>query len=793
MRAPPPICLSVCDITHTHRRAGQIFGIGPATMRAPPSAGLVLQAAWIDEALDLPVFRDAVLSIRSCALSHAPFTPPLPKQPSVFQQQSPVGHTRIVAEPDGFEPHIQAAVDNAAVPRRDPWKLASADVAAAVSFVAAHSADTCALHAKRLHVTATMEQVADSLRPLSLWLVQFAPAHVRTLPTAVHVPLVAAVVAAIDWPDKLLHAKLMFGSPVVGDLPASGLFRPKERPAVKPAPSFDRRAWVDELERRMHRRGRRSTHKSAKFDDLALSKSYDEAKAGWADGPFSKEEMYRRYPDGFWPSRRFGVLQKGAIRPCDDCRESELNDHSTTHEGVVSDGAEFPATLADLFYSLLGPSTELAGGCDDWKKAYRQIPVDDTSCSVVAAWDPAAKAVRYFITKGHCFGAVAAVNSFNALAHFLTGASRRLYGACCGNYFDDHVFVEPTYAGCSAQDGLLSLARLMGFLFDLDEKHQPMMREFVYLGVVNDLHHTAEGKVLLKVLPARREALVQACGDFLKAGRMSPAEASSLRGKLFFAATTAYGRVGRAALQPFIQRQWSRSKSNRMTQPLILSLRFFITLLNNMPDREITLSPCSRPPVLVWSDASWEKMVGWLGFVVYDPEQARFFYSDSEVPPHILSLFVQKKQKIGQCEILAASMVYTSMPETFRGRSVIHWIDNTSAISCLLHGYSGKADSALLVNAFHLFNAGLRANIHFEYVESKANVSDLPSRRELSYLLCTLAAKRVPTVIHPQSTWEGPIRHFIFAGMQPCHVPTRKRGSRTRGARGPRPSLSSSA
>ena len=58
-----------------------------------------------------------------------------------------------------------------------------------------------------------------------------------------------------------------------------------------------------------------------------------------------------------------------------------------------------------------------------------------------------------------------------------------------------------------------------------------------------------------------------------------------------------------------------------------------------------------------------------------------------------------------------------------RDRQVIHWIDNTSAISCLIHGYSGKADSALLVNAFNLFNAGLKSRIHYEYVESKANTS----------------------------------------------------------------------
>ena len=132
-----------------------------------------------------------------------------------------------------------------------------------------------------------------------------------------------------------------------------------------------------------------------------------------------------------------------------------------------------------------------------------------------------------------------------------------------------------------------------------------------------------------------------------------------------------------------------------------MALKFFIVLLHHIPDREIHLAPDHRRPLLVWSDASWEHGIGWLGFVVYDPERARFFYSDSCVPEHVLDLFVHKKQKIGQCELLAASVVYTSMPELFRARQVIHWIDNTSAISCLIHGYSGKVDSALLVNAFH--------------------------------------------------------------------------------------------
>ena len=148
----------------------------------------------------------------------------------------------------------------------------------------------------------------------------------------------------------------------------------------------------------------------------------------------------------------------------------------------------------------------------------------------------------------------------------------------------------------------------------------------------------------------------------------------------------------------------------------------------------------------------------------------RFIHSDSHVPDFVLDMFVAKKQKIGQCEILAANAVYYSLPDLFRDRQVVHWIDNTSAISCLVHGYSGKVDSALLVNAFNLFNAGLKARIHYEYVESKANVADLPSRREFEFLLLQLGSRAVPMRLLDASTWSGPLRNFI-AMARPADSP----------------------
>ena len=60
-----------------------------------------------------------------------------------------------------------------------------------------------------------------------------------------------------------------------------------------------------------------------------------------------------------------------------------------------------------------------------------------------------------------------------------------------------------------------------------------------------------------------------------------------------------------------------------------------------------------------------------------------------------------KEQYIGQLELLAAVMAYTTFPDLLSGQYVIHWIDNESAVYSLVKGYCGAADSARLVNVFH--------------------------------------------------------------------------------------------
>ena len=77
-----------------------------------------------------------------------------------------------------------------------------------------------------------------------------------------------------------------------------------------------------------------------------------------------------------------------------------------------------------------------------------------------------------------------------------------------------------------------------------------------------------------------------------------------------------------------------------------------------------------------------------------------------------------------------------------------------------------------MVNAFFLQLAGLRASVYFDYVPSKANIADLPSRDAISELRVELRGFRV----HPGSThtlqtphvgrWAAPLEHWIRRGLR---------------------------
>ena len=682
------------------------------------------------------------------------------------------------------------------MPQHNPSASAPPDLVAAVDLVSSFHDNPAGLHSWRLSQQRLLADAQRRLAPLSRSLLPHVPQHIRELPNSPDPLLLDALSLASGLPDASLGFSVLVGFVTVGDVPDTGLFRPQPRAAsVRPA-RFAHRKWVGTLHRSILKRGARLTAPQRADACAVRDKTRDECRAvfgrRWARGPLALEELRRIFPRGFWPTRRFGVTQKGAVRPCDDCRESQQNAATSEYETITNSNAELPSAIAGLFAARLPAGFRLLGGTDDWRKAYRQCGARDPACQVVAQYDPDARDVEYAVLGGLEFGQLAAVNNFNWLAFVMNRSARLLFACCVGNYFDDYVQVEPDYAGATGQRSLLCLHERSGYLLDAG-KHAKMASRLTFLGVSHDLSRASDGVVSLCILPERAARVSAVCESVVASGRLYPGQSSRLRGKLYFACTTAFGKVGRAALQPLVDRQFGPSRSSLLSPEEEIALRFFIVLLADMPPREVRIRDSPADPVLVWTDASSDApLLGDVGFVVFDPDLvgrpraelplplccpgdlrpfSGFVFGADPVPASLTACLVPKQQNIGQYELLAGFAPYLSLPELLRGRDVMHWIDNTSAAAVLVRGYSGRPDSAHVANMFHLFNSRLRSRIYFEYVESKANVADLPSRCDYT-LLSRMGALRVPLRLPRASEWFLPLSHWTsLASPAARHCP----------------------
>ena len=90
----------------------------------------------------------------------------------------------------------------------------------------------------------------------------------------------------------------------------------------------------------------------------------------------------------------------------------------------------------------------------------------------------------------------------------------------------------------------------------------------------------------------------------------------------------------------------------------------------------------------------YSHLSGGLGVVIYDPVDRSVRYASGKPDWSVLMKFWpgSRKTYIAQLEALAAISAYSTYLHLVAGRRVVHYIDNTVALSALVHGYSGKPD-----------------------------------------------------------------------------------------------------
>ena len=702
----------------------------PSSMRQPHAAAAALSI------LSCALVSECVKDLRAALLVSTKFARPSSHAPHASFQDAPAmpgDDFFVVAEQqDCFAHMAQAATCD--VPLRDPWSREAEDLCAAVQLVASHmAAGTSAILMQTRSSTVQMLQAwRRRLAPIDKQLHSLSHPFVRPLSSRFSIALVFALINAMNWPDVDLATDMLLGFPLVGHIPPSMIHRPKQDPGSDD-PDGDCVPMNAKLHASILKRGLSAT--PAELLDLtdtyAASIKEVESSYSWATGPFSLPDVRRLFPDGFCVFRRFPVRRypDSPVRPCDDGKENGANARTHAQETIVCENSDFPTRVASMFYSLLGGSVEMRLGTDDLKKAYRQLPSAHPHLSgVVAQFNPHTKRVAYFVLRGMPFGLKGAVLQFNRLTKFMTAACRSLFASCCCSYYDDYCTVEPHLSAQSSQLCLLRLHEILGLLLD-PEKHSRAAVANPFLGVVTDFSQFALGNVIVRVKPDRRENLLRALASVLEHRKLTRSMAATLHGKMYFVATTAFGRIGVAALAALNERAHHPRSKSKLTPALVSSLTFLLLLLSRLPPRVVQLRRAFRRALLVWSDASLEHGVGRLGFVAHDPEDNAVFYSACIVPSYIMHSFAHVHACICQLEILAALFAYLSMPSSrFANRHVLHWVDNTAAVTGLYKGSSSRADSAYLLCILSILRLRFAFRPFWEYVRSKANIADLPSR-----------------------------------------------------------------
>ena len=232
---------------------------------------------------------------------------------------------------------------------------------------------------------------------------------------------------------------VLAGCRITGDLGTSGIFHPRLREAEVCLEDIWRAASRSRAALAYGMRPSRCPEDDRELFQLTL----DEVSAGKAAGPFTAEELDARLGPCWVAARRFAVRQGAKLRAVDDFSEFCINQTVTSREVAASGGVDailamsrawfvepdeagrvsFPGVLyaevpSPLHPDFAGKRGDLLGKCKDLSDAFKQLAVSpaDESASVIAVYDPASQAPRYFETWSMPFGATAAVSRFNRMS-----------------------------------------------------------------------------------------------------------------------------------------------------------------------------------------------------------------------------------------------------------------------------------------------------------------------------------------------------------------------------------------
>ena len=282
------------------------------------------------------------------------------------------------------------------------------------------------IHVWREQQARIVQQVIQVLAPFQAHLSKHKVTTAKAVADAKHVALMALFIALLSWPDRTQPMAYLTGFQVIGDIPATGIFRPIEG---LPVDTIDddffglpaEQAVTDLL-----------TSKPPQDHEDIYTLTCEEIGKGYSSKLLSLTQVNNMFGSGLWrPIHRFLVHQAdGKKRLIDDGRRGRQNAWAGMYETIFSIGVDFvpqvAAALRDRLSELYGDSNDhewadLNVAIADLPEACRSLPVapDDRRAAVVAIFDGDRQQWRFTVMAGCPFGLGSVVVHFNRSQHCL--------------------------------------------------------------------------------------------------------------------------------------------------------------------------------------------------------------------------------------------------------------------------------------------------------------------------------------------------------------------------------------
>ena len=154
-------------------------------------------------------------------------------------------------------------------------------------------------------------------------------------------------------------------------------------------------------------------------------------------------------------------------------------------------------------------------------------------------------------------------------------------------------------------------------------------------------------------------------------------------------------------------------------------------------EREIRVFPEVRPPVVIASDGRLDDSApASVAVLLFDPLSGLKLAWVAILPPELIARWrADSEQYIALVEQAAVMMGILHASPIIRGRDLLWFEDNSVVLSGLVRGASSSGELDSGCSCIHLSLAMLKVRAWWEYVESKSNWADGPSRGSDDFLV----------------------------------------------------------